>query len=204
MLMQELIRAQPIGRADAQRMNVDIHRLEAARYCVLLMGAALLSWLGVQVLFLDGALTAFSALLVASTSVLGPGIVWVVSGEQLNLRRELMERSRLLQLQMGDKIALTLQLEARDQLVEQRRREIRALNALAHSHFAECPLLNLGAGEDATHQQESHDHEDAPEVFILPPLVLGAPGFVERAAGNGAAKSDHSSASDNGNTDTAA
>lgn len=191
MLMQQTMRTGLADSVDLERLKSGVQRLVAARYFSFLMGAALLSWLAAQAFILDGAPTAFSAFLVASTSVLGPGVIWIASSEQLDLRRALLERSRLLEQERREKRVLTSQLHETTEFVERRRREIKALNRLAQGHLAVCPALNSGAEEEPAYSPEVPHKRDFRKEFALVPLILATPDFSESAVADGSSRSNY-------------
>ena len=94
-----------------------IPRLAAARYGVLFIGVGVLLWEAAQVLWLGRSVTMRTMTEVALISQLVPMTVWAVSREEHRLRRE---------------------MEKQTQHLEQRAREIRALNQLFQDHLAEA------------------------------------------------------------------
>ena len=110
---------EPMERDGPPEIRADIRRMIAARLIVSLLGAAMLSWLAAQLL-LHGNVSVVTAARVMSAAVLGPILVWAVSGMELRLLRELARRH---------------------QQVDQRTREITSLNQMAQAHLAECTSL---------------------------------------------------------------
>ena len=116
--MIEPITAQYGYTVDIQRLRADVRRLMTARYFVFFLGAAILSILAAQLLWLGGSVTVKSVAQVILIAVLGPGLVWAVSTEELRLRRALMNQNFQ---------------------VRQRTRELVALNRMAQAHLTSCP-----------------------------------------------------------------
>ena len=131
-----------------QQVHIDIGRLNAARYIVILLGAAMLLSLVVQALWLGGDVTLSRVLKVGLVAILGPSLLWAASGKELSLLRELQKRTSQL---------------------EQRVRENKALNRMTQAHLAECLSL------ESSHQPEHRsDHGTAdnfsswPSVYVRP------------------------------------
>ena len=120
--------AQLMYRSDRQPTMGDAARLSRIRYfAVLLVGAVLLA-LVAQMVLNGGAVTLKAVMQVGLIGVLAPGVVFFINHEELGLRRKLEQQNVQLQ---------------------QRKREVFALNRLAQAHIAECqtqaPAIQSGA-----------------------------------------------------------
>ena len=80
-------------QGNMQGLQAQVYQLDAARYFVLLVEAAILSLLAAQVLWLGGGLTFMGAVEVALVSMLCPALVWFTSKEARRLRSQLENRS---------------------------------------------------------------------------------------------------------------
>ena len=102
---------------DVRRIRADAQRALAARYGIILVGAAMLAWLASHMLGLGGALSFSHSIRVVLVAVMGPVIVWFASERELRLLRE---------------------LEKRNKQLKQRVQEVSALNRMTQAHLAEC------------------------------------------------------------------
>ena len=105
------------GLGDEKRIYADARRATAARYFIFFVGVAMLSWVLAHAFGLGGALSISHSLRVALVAVMGPVVVWFASDRELGLLREIDKRNKQLQ---------------------QRVREITALNRMTQDHLAEC------------------------------------------------------------------
>ena len=120
--------AELMYRRDRPPASGDAARLARIRYlAVLFVGAVLLALIA-QMLLNGGTLTFKGVLQIGLIGVLAPGVVFFVNQEELRLRRKLEHQ--------------TVQLQ-------QRKREVFALNRMAQSHLADCqmqvPVIQSGA-----------------------------------------------------------
>ena len=144
----EQLSVDPESMGSGQQVQIDIGRLNAARYIVIFLGAAMLLSLVVQALWLGGDVTLSRVLKVGLVAILGPCLLWAASGKELSLLRELQKRTSQL---------------------EQRIRENKALNRMTQAHLAEC------LSPVPPHQPEPRaDHGSAdnfsswPSVYVRP------------------------------------
>ena len=92
----EQLGGDPESMGTGQQVHIDMGLLKAARYIVILLGAAQLLSLVVQALWLGGDVTLSRVLKVGLVAILGPCLIWAASGKELNLLRELQKRNRQL------------------------------------------------------------------------------------------------------------
>ena len=133
------------GIGGGQQVHIDIVRLNAARYIVIFLGAAMLLSLVVQALWLGGDVTLSRVLKVGLVAILGPSLLWAASGKELNLLRELQKRNSQL---------------------DQRVMENRALNRMTQAHLAECLPL--------TRREPWANHGSADNFKSWPPMYVEA------------------------------
>ena len=106
-------------RRDRQPAMGDAARLSRIRFFVVLLVGAVLLALIAQMLMNGGTLTFKGVLQIGLIGVLAPGVVLFINHEELRLRRK---------------------LEHQNGQLEQRKREVFALNRLAQAHIAECQM----------------------------------------------------------------
>lgn len=111
--------------------QASVARLTVARYLFLAMAAAVLVLKLIQVLWLGRDLTFRGGLEVFLISGLFPALVWVVSWEELRLRKDVLERNRQLRERARE-------LEERVHELMLRNRETSALNRMMQAHLAAC------------------------------------------------------------------
>ena len=142
----EQLGVDPGDMETGQQVHIDIGRLNAARYIVIFLGAAMLLSLVVQALWLGGDVTLSRVLKVSLVAILGPSLLWAASGKELSLLRELQKRDRQL---------------------EQRVRENKALNLMTQAHLAEC--LSFAPSREP---EPWANHESADNFTSWPPMYV--------------------------------
>lgn len=131
-----------------QQVRIDTGRLNAARYIVIFLGAAMLLSLVVQALWLGGDVTLSRVIKVGLVAILGPSLFWAASGKELSLLGELQKRTSQL---------------------EQRVRENKALNRMTQAHLAECLSLAQPQQPDPNVDHgRADDFSNWPEVYVGP------------------------------------
>ena len=144
----EQLSSDPESTRTDEQVHIDIGRLNAARYIVIFLGAAMLLSLVVQALWLGGDVTLSRVLKVGLVAILGPSLLWAASGKELNLLRELKKRTNQL---------------------EQRVRENKALNRMTQAHLAEC--LSPPPFHQPTPRADHGNAENSsswPSVYVRP------------------------------------
>ena len=142
----EQLGVDPDSMGIGQNVHIDTGLLNAARYIVILLGAALLVSLVVQAVWLDGDLTLSRALKVGIVAILGPALFWAASGKELSLLRELQNCNGQL---------------------EQRVRENKALNRMTQAHLAECLTVAPGRQpEPRADQRSASNFSSWPSVYV--------------------------------------
>ena len=162
----EQLSVDPESMGGGHQVHIDIGRLNAARYIVILLGAALLLSLVVQAFWLGGDVTLSRVLKVGLVAILGPSLLWAASGKELSLLSELQKRSSQL---------------------EQRIRENKALNRLTQAHLAECfsPAPSLQQESRAVHGT-ADNFSSWPTVYVRPEtdsVLMHGPKGVQRVYG---------------------
>ena len=104
-------------KEQTRRSRAALHRLLGVQYLVLLMGVAVFLLKAYQIFGLGRELSVRGGVEVFLAAVVVPALVWIVTKEELRLRRNLYERYKE---------------------IEQREQETRALNRLMQTHLTEC------------------------------------------------------------------